>query len=174
MSLSPYEIMLGHNLWASRIVLEAAAELDDAAFRRRFEIGPGSLHDTLRHIIGAMFRWSDRIADRDVRPSIEADDRSFTVAELARLLEQAHEELSAVVGETTARGGESTPVRFTLPDGQQLRFSRATAIVHVLTHGVHHRAQCLNMLRRLGRPLRADLALDPIEWECVQTGQFQA
>ena len=36
-------------------------KLSDDAWHRRFEIGPGSLHDTLTHIVGAMFRWADRI-----------------------------------------------------------------------------------------------------------------
>ena len=28
--------------------------------------------------------------------------------------------------------------------------TRSAALLHVLTHGMHHRAQCLNMLRQLG------------------------
>lgn len=82
---SPYEILLGHNLWATRVVLQAAAALDADAFQQRFEIGPGSLHDTLRHIVGAMLRWADRIADRPLRASIEADGRLYTARELLTL-----------------------------------------------------------------------------------------
>jgi uncharacterized damage-inducible protein DinB len=29
-------------------------------------------------------------------------------------------------------------------------FTRGGVLTHVLTHGMHHRAQCLNMLRQLG------------------------
>jgi uncharacterized damage-inducible protein DinB len=43
------------------------------------------------------------------------------------------------------------------------RFGRGTAMVHIATHGMHHRAQALNMLRRLGV---TDLPeLDAVAWE---------
>ncbi|MFN0010846.1 MAG: DinB family protein [Phycisphaerales bacterium] len=32
-------------------------------------------------------------------------------------------------------------------------FTRAAVLAHVTTHGYHHRAQCLNMLRQLGAPV---------------------
>jgi uncharacterized damage-inducible protein DinB len=36
--------------------------------------------------------------------------------------------------------------------GTPYRFTVGAMLVHVTTHGMHHRAQCLNMLRRLGVP----------------------
>ena len=74
---------LEHNAWATREVLRACEKLTDEAWHRRFEIGPGSLHDTITHIVGAMFRWADRIdgPPRVVRPSIE-DGSWRTPAEL--------------------------------------------------------------------------------------------
>ena len=30
------------------------------------------------------------------------------------------------------------------------RFTRGVALVHIATHGMHHRAQCMNMIRHLG------------------------
>jgi uncharacterized damage-inducible protein DinB len=39
-------------------------------------------------------------------------------------------------------------------DGKSFEFSRSGVLMQVTTHGVHHRAQCLNMLRQLGvKPL---------------------
>jgi uncharacterized damage-inducible protein DinB len=39
--------------------------------------------------------------------------------------------------------------------------------VHVTTHGMHHRAQCLNVLRRLEVPGVSDRLpdLDALEWQ---------
>jgi uncharacterized damage-inducible protein DinB len=34
--------------------------------------------------------------------------------------------------------------------GKTFSFPRVGVLVHVTTHGMHHRAQCLNMLRHLG------------------------
>jgi uncharacterized damage-inducible protein DinB len=35
-------------------------------------------------------------------------------------------------------------------DGKEYSFTRGVVITHVATHGMHHRAQCLNMLKHLG------------------------
>lgn len=88
------DISLAHNAWATNELLRVCEKLDDAQWHRRFDMGPGSLHDTLTHIVGAM-------------------------------------------------------------------------LVHVTTHGMHHRAQCLNMLRRLELPGVSDALpdLDVLEWQ---------
>ena len=55
-------------------------------------------------------------------------------------------------------------MEFRVPDrAEPFVVTRGTAIVHVMTHGAHHRAQALNMLRRLGVEELPDL--DAIEWE---------
>ena len=47
-------------------------------------------------------------------------------------------------------------------EGQVIRLTRAGVITQVTTHGMHHRAQCLNMLRHLGvKPLPPSSV---IEW----------
>jgi uncharacterized damage-inducible protein DinB len=47
--------------------------------------------------------------------------------------------------------------------GDTYRFNVSAAIIHVTNHGMHHRAQCMNMLRHLGKPVNADL--DELEWQ---------
>ncbi len=165
-------ILFGHNLWATRLLLERSRELSDEQFHRRFEIGPGSVHDTLRHIVGAMLRWADRIGQREVRPSIEKNGRRYSPDELIELLTQADAELRAVADTLTAEDRWGQIMEFAAPSGRTWRFSRAAAMAHVLTHGVHHRAQVLNIRRQLGlAALGYDL--DVVEWECIESGQKQ-
>lgn len=152
--------LLQHNAWATRVLLERCRSLTPQQFQQGFDIGPGSLHDTLRHIIGAMLRWSDRMADRPVRASIEKNPKPQTPDELLVLLDRAGRELEEVASrvDRESRHDEMMQAEF-LPE----RFTRGTAMVHVLTHGMHHRAQALNMLRHLGATDLPDL--DAIEWE---------
>ena len=35
-------------------------------------------------------------------------------------------------------------------EGKEYTFTRGTVLTHVTTHGMHHRAQCLNMLKHMG------------------------
>lgn len=73
----PLLLALEHNAWATHEVLRACTALGDEQWHQRFEMVPGSLHDTLTHVVGAMFRWADRIdgPPRAVRPSIEDGSR---------------------------------------------------------------------------------------------------
>lgn len=163
-------ILRGHNLWATGLLIDDASKLTHEQFHRRFEIGLGSVHDTLRHIVGAMLRWADRIGGREVKPSIEKDGRERSAAELRELLAKADADLGAIAEAIERRGGWGETMEFVVEGGPTYRFSRAAAMMHVLTHGMHHRAQVLNMRRQLGLPALG-LDLDTVEWECVQTGQ---
>jgi len=163
--------LLEHNAWATRVLLERCRALTPEQFSRRFEMGPGSLHDTLRHIIGAMLRWSDRIADRTLRSTIEVDSALRSPDELLALLDRAAAELGAVARSMREARRLDEVMEVTFGTAAPIRFTRGTAIVHVMTHGAHHRAQALNMLRQLGiRP--DDLPdLDAIEWELVSSAE---
>ncbi|HLJ58108.1 MAG TPA: DinB family protein [bacterium] len=154
------ERFLRHNAWAARVLLERCRSLTPEQFHQRFEIGPGSLHDTLRHIISVMRRWANRIADRPPGKPLEETPTPHTPDELLVLLDEVNRELQDVVARVAREGrfDEMMRVEFT-PEC----FSRGTAFVHVITHGAHHRAQVLNMLRRLGVTTLPDL--EAIEWE---------
>jgi uncharacterized damage-inducible protein DinB len=165
---------LEHNAWATREVLRTCAALDDDAWHRRFEMGPGSLHDTLTHIIGAMFRWADRIdgPPRAVRPSIEDGSRR-TPTELMTLLDGAAADLAASA-ERARAGGLEIACDVTL-GGTTYRFTLGAMLIHVTTHGMHHRAQCLNMLRQLAVPGISDRLpeIDVLEWQITSAAAFQ-
>jgi uncharacterized damage-inducible protein DinB len=139
----PLRILLAHDRWATRQILNACEPLTPAQFHQRFDMGPGSLHDTAFHIIGAMQRWSDVLAGKPVRDLDAAKSRS--VAELIALHEQSAEEFTSLAI-AHPLDGIVTRQR----EGKTWSFPRGGVIIHVATHGMHHRAQCLNMLRRLG------------------------
>src|SRR4051794_35638663 len=69
----PLQILLDHDRWATGRVLDACAKLPAEQFHQRFDIGPGSLHDTLTHVVGAMRTWTDTLAGTDPRPRLETD-----------------------------------------------------------------------------------------------------
>ncbi len=157
--------LLLHNAWATRALLERCRALTPEQFSQRFEIGPGSLHDVLRHLIGAMRRWSDRIAGRPVRERLEKAPDLHTPDELLIVLEEAARDLQEAVHRVRQEGRYDEMMQ---TEFSPARFTRGTAIVQVLTHGAHHRAQALNILRRLGV---TDLPeLDAIEWEVSAAG----
>ena len=160
----PLDILLAHDAWATNELLRVCESLDDSQWHRRFDIGPGSLHDTLTHIVGAMLRWADRIdgPPQTVRASIE-DGTRRSAAQLRALLADAESSLAA---SAARQRGLDTALDVTL-GGTPYRFTLGAMLVHVTTHGMHHRAQCLNMLRRLELPGISDALpdLDVLEWQ---------
>jgi len=158
---NPLDILLAHDRWATQKLLETCAGLAEEQFHKRFDIGPGSLHDTTTHILGAMRRWGDMLAGRAQRPRLEGTRRS--PAELLTLLDEIATDFAA-----SAKGRPVDEVVSGTRDGKTYTFARGTVLTHVATHGMHHRAQCLNMLRQLGvNPLPPS---DVIQWARAADG----
>ena len=144
------QILLSYDRWATAQVLDACGKLAGEQFHRRFEIGPGSLHDTLTHVVGTMRVLTETLAGREARPRLEGDGQRRAPGQLLALLGEASGELAA---EARHRPIEETVTR-TTRDGRTLVMTRGAVVAHLATHGAHHRAQCLNMLRHLGvKPL---------------------
>lgn len=150
--------LLAHDAWATRVLLDRCRSLPAEQFHARFDIGPGSLHDTFRHIVGAVRRWTDRLADRPLRPRLE-ESGPYAPDELLALLDEAAREFAEMALRIEQHGRLDESLQAPLVGA----FTPGTAIVHVAAHGVHHRAQVLNMLRRLGATDLPDV--DPISWE---------
>lgn len=159
---NPLDILLAHNHWATRNVLDACSPLSIEQFHRRFEIGLGSLHDTFAHMIGAINIWLDVLAERTPRPI--SDGKTRGVPDYLMLLDAVCAEL-----DEAARAQPLTDVMTRVREGRTFKYTRAVIFTHVTTHGMHHRAQAINMLRHLGvAPLPKSsvaewsLAVDPI------------
>ena len=144
------QILLSHDKWATEQMLDTCAALSDEQFHRRFDIGPGSLHDTLTHVVAAMRALTESLAGIEPQPRIDTDGRRRSPGELRVLLEESWREFTA----QARRRPLDEMITRRLRDGRTLTMTRAAGVVHVATHGMHHRAQCLNMLKQLGvKPL---------------------
>lgn len=172
----PLTILIRSDAWGTREVLKVCRALTQEQFHQRFEMGLGSLHDTLTHVIGAMRSWTDRLAERPVRPRLLAlpgrpgaptDAKNRTADELLALLDDAERDLmqtcervvndgrlaTLVVVEWAGQPATPPPESKPATPSKRYTFTRGDVLVHVTTHGYHHRAQCLNMLRQLGAPV---------------------
>ncbi|MFT3788186.1 MAG: DinB family protein [Tepidisphaeraceae bacterium] len=155
------QILFSHDRWATAQLLNACDALTTEQFHQRFDMGLGSLHDTLTHVIGAMRTWTDTLADVELRPRLETDGQRRTPAELRSLLGEVADAFAAEL--TRRPHGEVVTRR--LMSGKTIHLTRAAALMQVLTHGMHHRAQCLNMLKQLGvKPLPPSSV---VEWTWV-------
>lgn len=139
----PVLAMLDHNEWANDRVIHACVSLTDTQLDHEFPMGPGTLRKTITHTIAAMRIWADRLGGGPIRPWF--DTPGLTPAALAAI----NREAAADLRRTAFAGPMDQTIEVRRAD-QVRRYPRAHLIVHVATHGMHHRAQCLNMLRQLG------------------------
>ena len=153
--------LLAHDAWTTNQLLEVCRDVSDADLDRRFEIGPGSVRATFDEIIGAMEHWADRIADRAKRERAGAGVRG-SITELTARLDAVAEDLGATA-QALCDAGRLDEIMELTYGGTLYRFTRRIALVHVATHGIHHRAQIINMLRHLG--VEHDVEGDAITWE---------
>jgi uncharacterized damage-inducible protein DinB len=164
-------ILVEHDAWCTRELLLRCRELPTEALHQRFDFGLGSIHDTFLHIIAAMVRWAERIEGRAVSKWMGPEDNKtrYSVEQLLALLEDAATQLRAATHAARAeKTGEWTGM-VSLGAGyvegvDDARTSKAAALVHVTTHGTHHRSQVFQMLRRVGVSLESG-QFDPVEWD---------
>lgn len=153
----PLTIMVATDRWATLQLFDACNNLTTEQFHQPFEMGPGSLHNTLSHLTAAMRAWTDSLAGQTPTPRIDQDGQKRTSAELRALYEAAWKDFSA---ECTRLPLDQTISR-QLRNGPVITLTRGVAVTQVTTHGMHHRAQCLNMLRHVGvKPLPPSSALE--------------
>lgn len=145
---STLSTLFAHNDWARDKLLSLAQPLEDDALDRPFEMGPATLRRTLVHLWGAERRWLDCwLGDPD--PELDEYGLDLSLDQLAeRFRETARQrnEFLKSVGED----GLDRPVDTRDYRGRAHRLKLSDLALHVCNHGVHHRAQALNMLRHVG------------------------
>jgi uncharacterized damage-inducible protein DinB len=145
----PLDVLLAHDKWATQQLLLACEQLSPEALARKFEMGPGSLQAATTHLVGAMRVWCDVLAGRPVRPRIEEDGTAYTPWQLLPMHAETADDFAALV-----RSHPPEEIVSRERGGKVHRLARGAVAAQVLTHGMHHRAQCLNMLRHVGvKPL---------------------
>ncbi len=122
------------------------------AYTRSFPFGMGSIRATLLHTAAAQWGYTERLEGREYRMA----DNPFAVDKLPEL-EPFVAAWSALNPRTRRAlsdlGDGSRRIEYTSPEFDPPRRFRATAgglAAQLLFHEVHHRAQVMAMLRRLG------------------------
>lgn len=137
-----------HNDWARDKLLGLSQGLSDEQLDRPFEMGPGSQRATLRHLCGAERVWLERWRGAE-QPQFPRSRTIDAIDDLWRAFRDLATARNADLA-TLADDELQRPVSYTDQDGQTHANPLADILLHVCNHGVHHRAQALNMLRQLG------------------------
>jgi len=141
----PLEILLAHDLWATKTFLTVCEKLPPEQFARKFDMGPGSLQATLTHILGAMQTWTDTLMGRPLSQRVDQNGQQYAPAQLLDMQQQLAAAFASAV-----RIEPLEKIAKRVRDGKEFTFTRGVIVMQVLTHAMHHRAQCLNMMKQIG------------------------
>ncbi len=153
MQSDPLEILIAHHDWANQLLLDSCAPLSHEQFHHPFPIGRGSLHNNIVHTLSATNAWTNMLMGRDSNQRFESDPPR-SPDELLALHATTHEQLVIA-----ARAKPLADLVHGERGGRSYTFTRGGVLTHVLTHAMHHRAQCLNMLRALGDASPPDISV---------------
>ncbi len=151
MRLAALRDLFDYGDWANARVWSIAADLNGEQLDRAFEMGEGSLHKTLAHIYGAERAWYERCEV----PNISALTRSRDLHMLAEIRDAAQRlgDLRSGWLNAMTDGDLTREITYTR-DSHTYTHLLGDVLLHVCNHGIHHRAQALNMLRRLGKEVQ--------------------
>ena len=141
--------LLEHDAWTTRQLLLRCQGLTEEQLDRDCDMSHRSVRATLLHLIRNMEVWSDLMAAKTMRenPGLLPGGRS--VSGLIDRLDRAASELATVAHAVAQRNGWDEEWLDTL-DEPPTRKTFGGSIAHVITHSMHHRAQLIHMLRRIG------------------------
>ena len=154
--------LLAHDTWTTRQLLLACKPLPDELFDKEFDIDQRSLRKTFVHIIGNMETWTDLLCERLVHKRM-----GDTVPELVERLNQVSRDFWNVAHKVAREQRYDDCFLDTLDNPPQLKTFGGT-IGHLLTHSMHHRAQVMFLMEKVG--LTEHIEGDLLSWEANSFG----
>ena len=161
------ERFLGHDHWTTNQLIEQSKVLTQQQLEHRFDLGHGTVLATLEHIVDNMETWVDLMNGGQFRTLADPQQRWSTLAGLQSRLDVAAAEL-ATLAMRVQREQRSDDLWTDVLDKPPTQKSFGGAIVHIITHSMHHRAQLIHMLKRLG--VQDVLEGDALGWERTVVG----
>ena len=162
---------IAHSVWALGELIRHAQALPGGAVDQNLGIGPGSLRENLVHTLEAMVYFGENFAGREFDPARYADVERCSKPERGmdgprELLDIAAARLREGMVGACENG---VPEKVLWPNAEGGWLPGATAIAQVFDHSTLHRAQCVNMLKRLGVDGGAVPDLDPMTFHATNS-----
>ena len=134
--------------WATFQLLELLQNADAAALDCDFGFGHGTIRKTLTHILDVEAKWA---AILNGRPDSFQPAGTLEIAEMSSRFDLLYGQAAERIAKLNDAAAQQL-VTATL-GGISLKLRVNEALVQLCCHGTHHRAQLVNMLRHIGRPV---------------------
>jgi uncharacterized damage-inducible protein DinB len=147
-SLESLQDLFDYNYWARDQQLAVCMTLTQEDLERRLGGSFGSVHDTLKHLLGAEYVWLERFNGSSPRTIPWLDEMSNLEAIRLRWEEVERGMRACIRGLDTGR--LATPLTYQNLKGETWTYPLWQALMHLANHGTYHRGQVTMGLRLLG------------------------
>jgi uncharacterized damage-inducible protein DinB len=151
MPFEPIHAMFDYNDWANERILHAARPLNETQLDQSFDMGRGSPRRTLLHIYCGELVWLARWQGKTETPWPDEEER-VSVAVIAERWMATRQERKSFMNKIDTRDYDRV-ITYRDSKGQLYRATLGDMILQMLNHSAHHRAQAVNMLRRVNAGL---------------------
>ncbi len=152
------ERLLTYNLWANERLVDNIRSVDPVKGASVALAPFGSIHDALRHVIGAEMIWRERVEGSSPSDFMGITDGKTTDELLADLVRASQGWLDLA---RTRPDILASSITYATTKGDPFTQSVADIVMHVVNHSTYHRGQIMSALRSVhdGRLGGLDLIL---------------
>lgn len=147
-NLDSLRALLKYSDWANGALLGAAAPLTVAQLDQPFDMGVGSLRKTLIHLYNGEYVWLNRWRGR-AETKWPSEDEPAEPGELHERFRACWRERDAFIA-TTGEADLARVINYRDSKGSMYLATLADMMLQMFVHSTHHRAQAVNMIRRVG------------------------
>ncbi|MBV7332617.1 DinB family protein [Chloroflexi bacterium TSY] len=142
-------LLFEYNYWASAKILLAALSLTNEQFIAPAFFPNGSLRGTLVHIVSAEWIWRLRVNEGIYPATLLSQDDFPTFDDVISRFNQEEAKMREYLGRLT-NSKLAEPVRYTHTNGEEYSQILWQILVHVVMHGMQHRAEAAAILTDFG------------------------
>jgi uncharacterized damage-inducible protein DinB len=154
-NISIIEDLFRFNKWANSKVIELANELNDAQLDERRSLGFGSLRETFFHILAAEEIWLERWLGLPHKP-FPLVSEGLSISDLHSRLMSVDERRSTYLSQIGPTG-LTRICHYQDSKGNGWSNPLIDLMLHLVNHGIHHRAQALHFLKRANLQIKGGL-----------------
>jgi uncharacterized damage-inducible protein DinB len=144
--MSCIEMLFSHNLTARWSVLDVLDTMESEDFLRDFGEGIGSIRDITVHIIDTEKYWISILKGEKIVHLLPTD---YTTA---NAIKKSWHDIEGHTKEflRDLNKDELSHVRSSTYEDSTIYFTVSQALIHLVTHEIHHRGLIVGLLRQLG------------------------
>jgi uncharacterized damage-inducible protein DinB len=154
--------LLAHDAWTTRQLLLACQSLPAEMLDKEFDVDQRSLRGTFVHLIANMETWTDLLCERPVQ-----DKSGVAIPDLLARLDLVSRDFARLARGIARQGRFDDCFLDTLDHLPRLK-TFGGAIGHVITHSMHHRAQVMYLMEKVG--ITEHIEGDLLSWESASFG----